>query len=137
MLCFKTLVAGLSVGAVFAISSLPAQAADDGIDAWRLYDHKASISLGERVTMWECWADMEGSDPELRQRVGKRWVRLDIATVTRDDSKCGAKQPIKAVYEFKVRDSLRWNKKKQSYEATVRTACSTCVTYDWTILVDK
>lgn len=137
MFRYKTLVTGLIAGAVMGISSGPAQASDDGVDAWRLYDHKTSVSLGERVKMWECWADMEGSDPELLQRVGKRWVRLDIATVTRDEGKCGSKQPIKAVYDFKVRDSLRWNKKKKSYEATVRTVCSTCVTYDWTILVDK
>lgn len=137
MVRLKTLLIGAIASALVGIFPGTAHASDDGVDAWRLYDHKAVVSLGELLKMWECWADMEGSDPELLQRVGKRWVRLDIATVTRDESKCGSEQPIKAVYEFKVRDSLRWNKKKKSYEATVRTTCSTCVTYNWTILVDK
>lgn len=114
-----------------------ASAATDGIAAWRLYDHKTSVRLGQQVTMWECWADLRGSDPKLRQKVGKRWVLLDTATVGRDLKKCGRDQPIKAVYTFTLRDALRWNEEAKSYEAVLETICSTCVTYDWTALVVK
>lgn len=133
---FRTLLA-VSVALVTATSASAAHAAGEGIDSWLLYDHKRSVSLGETVTMWECWGDMDGSDPRLLQRVGKKWKTLDISTVTRDVDFCGKKEPLKAVYTFKVRDALRWNKKEKSYEAVVKTVCSTCQTYNWTILVDK
>lgn len=129
----------LMVGAILVAGGIfaPTVAANDGVDAYDLYDHKLSVSLNKQVNMWECWADMDGSDPRLLQKVGKRWITLDTSTVSRDSKKCGKKQPIKAVYTFKVRDTLRWNEEANSYEAVVKTVCSTCITYNWTILVDK
>lgn len=112
-------------------------AASQSFDAWQLSDHKQSVPLGQEIQMWECWEDQPGSDPRLLQRVGKRWVTLDTATTYRDVEKCGKKAPIRADYTFTLKDSLRWIKKKKSYEAVVRTVCSTCVTYNWTILVDQ
>lgn len=127
-----------AVAAVAAFAAAPsANAAGEGIDSWLLYDHKRSVSLDQKVTMWECWEAMDGSDPRLLQKVGKKWITLDVSTVTRDVRFCGRQEPMKAVYTFTIRNGLRWNKKEKSYEAVVKTVCSTCQTYNWTVLVDK
>jgi hypothetical protein len=118
------------------ISASPAIAADS-YDAWDLYDHKELVSLGETISMWECWAAGYGTNPRLTQKVGRKWVTLDVSSVSRDSKLCESYRPVKATYSFKIKNSLRWNKKEKSYEAIVKTTCSTCVTYDWTILVDK
>jgi hypothetical protein len=132
-----------SLGAVLAaflgltlVAASPA-AAGDTYDANALWAYEESVPLGERITIWECWKEGDGNNPRIDQRVGKKWKRLDVSTVTRDEEMCGKNQPIKATYKFKIRDSLRWNKKQKSYEAVVRTYCSGCVTYKWAILVDR
>lgn len=121
-----------------AVSAVQATAwASNGYDASLLDNHEESLPIAQEVQMWECWEDRPGSSPRLLQKVGKRWVTLDTATVYRDSKTCGKKTPIRADYTFTLENSFRWNKKKKSYEAVVRTVCSTCVTYNWTILVDK
>jgi len=137
MTSMRALVAAAGAVAVVIPMATPAMAADDGIDAWDLYYHRDTAILGEPITMFECWAEGYGSNPRLLQKVGKRWVGLATSTVTRDVGKCGSKGPIKAVYTFTIKDSLRWNAKEKSFEAVVKTDCSNCKTYDWTILVDK
>ena len=112
-------------------------AASQTFEALLLENHQQSLPVDEEVQMWECWEDKPGNSPRLLQRVGKRWVALDTADVYRDANTCGKQTPIRADYTFTLEDSLRWNKKKKSYEAIVRTVCSTCVTYNWTILVDQ
>ena len=118
------------------LTSTPALA-DKTYDANVLWEYEDSVPLGERITMWECWKEGRGDNPRIDQRVGNKWKRLDVSTVTRDEEMCGKNQPIKATYKFKIRDTLRWNKKQKSYEAVVRTYCSGCVSYKWAILVDK
>lgn len=118
------------------LSSTPASA-DKTYDANALWEYEDSVPLGERVTMWECWEDVIGGRPTIDQRVNGKWKRLDVSSVVRDEEVCGSRTPLKATYKFKVRDSLRWNKKQKTYEAVVRTYCSGCVSYNWAIPVDK
>lgn len=117
--------------------SIPAISANDGIDSHDLWNHSSSVDVNTNVTMYECWDVAIESSPRLLQEVGKRWITLDTSTVSRDSKKCGKKKPMKAVFTFKVRDSLRWNAKAETYEAVVKTVCSNCETYDWTIFVIK
>jgi len=121
----------------FALGFAPLAQASNTYDANELWAYEDSVPLGERITMWECWKEGPGTNPRIDQRVGKKWVRLDVSTVKRDAKTCGKNQPIKATYKFKVRDSLRWNKKEKSFEAVVRTYCRGCVSYKWAILVNK
>ena len=121
----------------FALGFAPLAQASNTYDANELWAYEESVSLGERITMWECWEDEIDGRPTIDQRVGKKWKRLDVSSVVRDEEICGNKTPLKATYKFKVRDSLRWNKKEKTYEAVVRTYCSGCVSYKWAIPVDK
>lgn len=134
----KITISGLAGALTLAaLMAPPSMAADNGIDSWDLYKHNTSVSLNQQVKMWECWGKGVGTNPKLLQKVGRKWVTLDVSTVSTDTAFCGKKEPIKAIYSFKVKDSLRWNQKKNSYEAVVRTVCSTCETYNWSILVNK
>ena len=129
----------IAVAVIAALSVLvaPSAVAAGSYDANELWAHEESVPLGERVTMWECWETGIGSNPRLFQKVGKKWKRLDVSSVKRDERRCGEDTPLKATYKFKVRNSLTWNKEARSYEATVRTRCKNCEPYNWTILVDK
>jgi len=132
---FVVLAAAVAVGTALVVA--PPALGSSTYDANELWAYEDSVPLGERITMWECWKEGPGTNPRIDQRVGKKWVRLDVSSVARDVKTCGKNQPIKATYKFKVRDSLRWNKKEKTHEALVRTYCSGCVTYKWAIPVDK
>lgn len=121
---------------VAVLTAAPASA-DNTYDANELWAYEDSVPLGQRITMWECWEDAIEGRPKIDQRVGGKWKRLDVSSVVRDEELCGSRTPLKATYKLKVRDSLRWNKERKTYEAVVRTYCSGCVSYNWAIPVDK
>jgi len=133
----RFVVLAAAVAVVTALVVAPPALGSSTYDANELWAYEDSVPLGERITMWECWKEGPGTNPRIDQRVGRKWVRLDVSSVERDAKTCGKNQPIKATYKFKVRDSLRWNKKEKSFEAVVRTYCRGCVSYRWAILVDK
>jgi hypothetical protein len=85
--------------------------------------------------MFECWADMPGGRPRLYQKVNGKWKLLDVADDSRDVATCGSDKPIKALYEFTIKNLGKWHADKGYYEATVLTKCQGCVTYKWTIPV--
>lgn len=132
---FFSLAVTLAVGTALVVA--PPALGSKTYDANELWAYENSVPLGERITMWECWEDDIDGRPTIDQRVGKKWKRLDVSSVVRDEEMCGTNTPLKATYKFKVRDSLRWNKKQETYEAVVRTYCSGCVSYNWAIPVDK
>lgn len=133
----KVAIVSLSILLGLNLVTSPTALADRVYDANLLWQYEESVPLGERITMWECWKEGDGNNPRIDQRVGRKWKRLDISTVTRDEELCGADQPIKATYKFRLRDSLRWNRKEETFEAVVRTYCSGCVSYRWAIPVEK
>lgn len=133
----KAFVMALVASFISGLFSAPSAASTDAYNANDLWAYEDSVSLGERVTMWECWEEEIGGRPRLDQKVRKKWVRLDVASVRRDEGLCGKDTPLKATYEFQVRNSLSWNRQQRTYEAIVRTRCRGCQSYNWAIPVDK
>lgn len=130
---------GFSLAVMVGVSLLVAPPASAGgvYDANALWAHEDVAPLGERITMWECWEEGLQGRPRLEQKIGKKWKRLDVSSVKRDEQRCGEKTPMKATYKFTLRNAVSWNVEEREYEVTVRTRCRNCESYDWTILVDK
>lgn len=125
------------IGLVTAVTVLfgiaPASATDDGVSAVDLETGKEAIFANEATRMWECWEDGPGSAPRLYQRVGKKWKLLDVATMQRDESRCGSRTPIKATYEFTLQPVGTFNVAGKYYVARVMTKCTGCESYQWKI----
>lgn len=123
----------LSAVVVVTLAGSPAAAADDGVSAEDLEARTEVIFANVPTRMWECWEDGLGSAPRLSQRVAGKWRLLDVATTSRDVATCGRRTPIKAVYEFTLLPVGRLNKEEDYYVTRVRTTCTNCEPYRWTI----
>ena len=123
----------LSVVVLFAsVVSAPAAWASDGVDAYRLADHKSSVAYGAVVTMWDCW-DPAGA-PRFSAWNGARWVLWDVGAKSVDSKRCPSGD-MKIVYTYTVSLKGRPSTASSFNLLKVKEHCTGCETSAWTLQV--